>query len=244
MSVESLSALLSGSRPAEHCVALMDDRRISLSRLRSDVFHNAQRLATRRVRRGAVVWENGYWFIVGVVALLMKGADAILPPNAQAGTLNSLAGEIDAVQSDARTAHHPEEIALEDAPAEVAPLRADFGKGRIYFFTSGSTGEMKQIEKCLAMFEREAALLERTCGAELGEVPIIGTVTHQHVFGMTLRIIWPLMAGRSFHLEFHIAWEALTAQLDGPSMVVTSPAQLTRLGGLARYAPKIVRVSS
>ncbi len=58
MSVESLSALLSGSRPAEHCVALMDDRRISLSRLRSDVFHNAQRLATRRVRRGAVVWEK------------------------------------------------------------------------------------------------------------------------------------------------------------------------------------------
>lgn len=233
MSVESLSALLSGSRPAEHCIAFVYGRRISLSRLRSDVFHNAQRLAARGVRRAAVVSESGYWFIVGILALLHSGADAILPPNAQPGTLKSFTGEIDAVLSDSATARSPEAIALEAGPAEVGPFTADFDKQRIYFFTSGSTGETKRIEKSLAMFEREAAVLERMWGSELGEVPAIGTVTHQHVFGMTFRIMWPLTAGRPFHSEFHIAWEALIAQLDGPSMIVTSPAQLTRLGGLA-----------
>ena len=233
MSVESLSALLSGSRPAEHCIAFVYGRRISLSRLRSDVFHNAQRLAARGVRRAAVVSESGYWFIVGILALLHSGADAILPPNAQPGTLKSFTGEIDAVLSDSATARSPEAIALEAGPAEVGPFTADFDKQRIYFFTSGSTGETKAVEKSLAMFEREAAVLERMWGAELGEIPAIGTVTHQHVFGMTFRIMWPITAGRPFHSEFHIAWEALIAQLDGPSMIVTSPAQLTRLGGLA-----------
>src|SRR5271167_1935286 len=50
---------------------------------------------------------------------------------------------------------------------------------------------------------------------------------------MTFRIMWPMVAGRPFHSEFHVAWEPLMAQLSGPSMIVTSPAQLTRLGGLA-----------
>jgi acyl-coenzyme A synthetase/AMP-(fatty) acid ligase len=236
---ESLSELLSGCQPATDCVALMDGRRISLSRLRSDVFHNAQRLEAREVRRAAVVCESGYWFIVGILALLKTGADAILPPNAQAGTLKSLAREIDTVLSDSQTARNPKELALEPSPAEVGSFSADFGKGRMYFFTSGSTGEMKRIEKSLAMFEHEAMLLERMWGAKLGEVPIMGTVTHQHVFGMTFRIMWPLATGRPFHSEFHIAWESLTAELDGPSMIVTSPAQLTRLGGLAPLRPEI-----
>ena len=124
-------------------------------------------------------------------------------------------------------------IVLEPSPAEVAAFQADFEKVRIDFFTSGSTGEIKRVEKSLVLFEREASVLEQMWGAELGEIPIIGTVTHQHVFGMTFRIMWPIVAGRPFHSEFHVAWEPLMAQLNGPSMIVTSPAQLTRLGGLA-----------
>ena len=73
-------------------------------------------------------------------------------------------------------------------------------------------------------------------GAQLGVAPVIGTVTHQHVFGMTFRIMWPMVAGRPFHSEFHVMWEPLMAQLNGPSILVSSPAQLTRLGGLAPVA--------
>ena len=98
-----------------------------------------------------------------------------------------------------------------------------FRNSRIDFFTSGSTGEMKRVEKSLTLFEREAAVLEQMWGAELGDVPVIGTVTHQHVFGMTFRIMWPMLAGRPFHSEFHVAWEPLMAQLNGPSMIVSSP---------------------
>ena len=95
---------------------------------------------------------------------------------------------------------------------------------------------MKRVEKSLALFEREAEVLEQMWGAQLGVVPVIGTVTHQHVFGMTFRIMWPMLAGRPFHSEFHVMWEPLMAQLNGPSMLVSSPAQLTRLGGLAPVA--------
>jgi len=44
--------------------------------------------------------------------------------------------------------------------------------------------------------------------------------------------MWPILSGRPFHGEFHIAWEPMIAELNKPSMIITSPAQLTRLGGL------------
>src|SRR5258708_324025 len=233
MSSVSLSDLLAGARPDSHCVAIWNGRRITLAQLRADVLHNADRLSTRAIRRAAVICNEGYWFIVGVLALVKIGADVILPPNAQTGTLLSVLGEVEGLLTDSWAIDHEKVIVLEPGRAEIAAFQADFEKGRIDFFTSGSTGEIKRVEKSLILFEREASVLEQMWGAELEEIPIVGTVTHQHVFGMTFRIMWPLVAGRPFHSEFHVAWEPLMAQLNGPSMVVTSPAQLTRLGGLS-----------
>ena len=232
MSIVSLTDLLAGARPDSHCIAIQPDRRISLARLRGDILHNSARLSGRAIRRGAVICEDGYWFIVGVLALMKIGADVILPPNPQAGTLRNLANEYDVLLTDPAAVGLEEKIALEAGPAGAPPFQADIEKCRVDFFTSGSTGEMKRVEKSLMMFEREARVLEQMWGEELEGVASLGTVTHQHVFGMTFRIMWPLAAGRPFHAEFHVMWEPLMAQLNGPSMLVSSPAQLTRLGGL------------
>jgi acyl-coenzyme A synthetase/AMP-(fatty) acid ligase len=232
MSMVSMSELLAGARPDTHCVAIQDGRQITLARLRADISHNANRLSARAIKRAAVVCKDGYWFIVGVLALVKIGADVILPPNAQSGTLLSTASQVDALLTDSEAIDQARTVVLESGPADVPAFQTDIEKARIDFFTSGSTGEIKKVEKSLTLFEREASVLEQMWGAELGEIPIFGTVTHQHVFGMTFRIMWPIVAGRPFHSEFHVAWEPLMAQLNGPSMIVTSPAQLTRLGGL------------
>ena len=237
MSLVSLSDLLAGARPDTHCVAIRNGQPITLAQLRADVSHNADRLSNRDIRRAAVICNEGYWFIVGVLALVKIGAEVILPPNAQTGTLLRVLGEVEGLLTDSWAIDHEKVIVLEPGRAEVAAFQAAFGKGRIDFFTSGSTGEIKKVEKSLILFEREASVLEQMWGAELAEIPIVGTVTHQHVFGMTFRIMWPITAGRPFHSEFHVAWEPLMAQLAGPSMIVTSPAQLTRLGGFAPETP-------
>ena len=65
MSIVSLSDLLAGARPDTHCIAIQDGRQITLARLRADISHNADRLSTGAIRRGAVVCGDGYWFIVG-----------------------------------------------------------------------------------------------------------------------------------------------------------------------------------
>lgn len=232
MSLISISNLIAGARSDNHIAAILDGQRVTLSRLRSDVSHNADLLVSRGVRRGAVVCDSGYWFIVGVLALVKIGADVILPPNGQPGTLRMIASEVDAILTDSNATDGEKIFVLQSGWTTIGPFRTDFGKGRLYFYTSGSTGEIKRVEKSLTSFELEAAVLEQMWGAQLGAVPVIGTVTHQHVFGMTFRMMWPMVSGRPFHAEFHVAWEALIGQLDVPSMLVTSPAQLTRLGGL------------
>jgi len=80
MSLVSLSDLLAGARPDTHCVAIHNGQQITLAQLRSDVSHNADRLSNRSIRRAAVICNDGYWFIVGVLALVKIGAEVILPP--------------------------------------------------------------------------------------------------------------------------------------------------------------------
>jgi acyl-coenzyme A synthetase/AMP-(fatty) acid ligase len=236
MSLISISDLLAGARPNTHSVAIKDRGHITLAQLRADISHNADRLSERSIRSAAVVCEDGYWFLVGVLALVKIGAEVILPPNSQAGTLRGLAQEMDSLLTDSDAGEAAKRIILESSETEAAPMRFDAANSRVDFFTSGSTGEMKRVAKSLTLFEREAAVLEQMWGAEVGDAAVFGTVTHQHVFGMTFRIMWPLLAGRPFHSEFHVAWEPLLAMLHGPAMIISSPAQLSRLAGLAPVA--------
>src|SRR5271168_190493 len=164
MSMVSLSDLLAGARPDSHCIAIRDGQQITLARLRADVSHNADLFSTRAIRRGAVVCKDGYWFIVGILALAKIGADVILPPNAQSGTLVSLASEIDVLLTDLEAIDCEKRIALKSGAVEVEPFQTDLEKARIDFFTSGSTGEIKRVEKSLALFEREASVLEQMWG--------------------------------------------------------------------------------
>jgi acyl-coenzyme A synthetase/AMP-(fatty) acid ligase len=233
MRLVSLSELLAGARPDDHCVALLDGERISLSRLRADISHNTNLLTGRCIRRGTVVCNSGYWFAVGVLALAKLRAHVMIAPNALPGTLRAIASDCDVVLTDLREVGGALDALQPSTSARSAPFNLDIGEVRLYFFTSGSTGEMKRVEKSFASFEHEAAVLEQMWGEDVGAVPVVGTVTHQHMFGMTFRIMWPLISGRPFDAEFHVTWEPLMAALTGPSIIITSPAQLTRLGGFA-----------
>ena len=184
-----------------------------------------------------MICDDGYWFLVGVLALVKIGAEVILPPNSQAGTLRGLDQKIDVLLTDSDAGEASKKIILESSRGRNRAYRLDTAACRVDFFTSGSTGETKRVAKALALFEREAAGARGNVGCGIGDASVFGTVTHQHVFGMTFRIMWPLLAGRPFHSEFHVAWEPLLAKLGGLSIIVSSPAQLSRLAGLTPLAP-------
>ena len=230
MSVLPLAHLLGAARPESHPVALRGGAMITLGRLRADVAHNAQALGG--ARRALLVCDDSYSFVVGLLALLQVGADIVLPPNTQSGTLRVIGPSYDLLVSDAARPDVARTFVLEPSDARIGPMTFDAERSRIDFFTSGSTGEMKRIEKTAALLEREAGVLDSLWGEQLADACVFGTVSHQHIFGLTFKVFWPLLAGRCFSSATHEVWETLLAELSPRAVIVSSPAHLTRLGGL------------
>ncbi|HEV2676103.1 MAG TPA: AMP-binding protein [Aliidongia sp.] len=228
MTILPLSRLLAHGRAPDHLLALTDGVPIAYGRFSAEVASAAVRLRATGCRRAALLCQDSYRFAVGLFGLLHAGMTVVMPPNGQVGTLAALGDAFDLLVDDAFLA----------APASEAPSLSGFDPLRpaFEFFTSGSTGAPKRIVKTLAMLEHEIAALDRLWGDEMGSGPAVATVSHQHIYGLTFKLLWPLAAGRPFAGEMHELWETLLDQLPSEAVIVASPAHLGRLSGIAPLA--------
>lgn len=110
----------------------------------------------------------------------------------------------------------------------VAPVSGATGADflSITFMTSGTTAKPKTVVKALGVLEKEAQLLETLWGGAPG--PVYATVSHQHIYGLLFRVVWPVLAGRPSDARQTLFWEQLEGRLDAQSVLVSSPAHLSR----------------
>ena len=212
-------------RHPDQVVALRDGERLTWERFRAEVGGAARELDG--CRRAALLCQDGWRFAVGLFGLLSVGATVVLPANVRPATLAVLAGQVDRVVDDAFTPGGGEWLR---APQAETPS--------LHFHTSGSTGQPKRIERGLGEMEAEIAALRAVWGQSLDGAVTVATVPHQHVYGLIFALLWPLAAGRPFISRPYDLWEDLLAEMPDGAVLVTSPAHLTRLGGLAPLAPE------
>lgn len=234
MTAISIARLLNGGRPDDHTIAVRRSQTLLLGQLRRRIAHNGRRLACRTPGRALLVCDDSAEFLAGLLTLATLGWHTILPPNAQAGTIKIFAESVDLVVTDERRLDCANLFMLEGAEADCGEL--PIGDIPIDFFTSGSTGAMKRVEKSLAALEREGEILDSVWGATVAGGAAYGTVSHQHIFGLAFKVIWPLLSGRPFAAECYLTWESLLRDLTAKATIVSSPAHLTRLGGLPPVA--------
>lgn len=216
-----LSRLLVEGRPDDHPVALRNGGAINFGQLRTDVSDAAARF--KNYRRAALVCQDSYNFAVGLLGLLHAGADILLLPHPKHGSITER--EFDFLADDA---------VVENSQSQKTELKAiDPERFYLTFLTSGSTGAPKKVSKNLAMLEREIATFEAVWGEGLKSGLFFDTVSHQHMYGLTFKLLWPLMTGRPFSATTHTLWESLFAELQPDAVIVTSPAHLERMGGFA-----------
>ena len=101
-----LSNLFQDSRPAGMPVAETGGEVIGFARFHADVAANAARIAATGCRRGLLATRDAYWGAVGLYALLLAGAEVVVPHNLQPGSLEGLRGAWDLIIRD-RTADPP-----------------------------------------------------------------------------------------------------------------------------------------
>ncbi|PFH12603.1 acyl-coenzyme A synthetase/AMP-(fatty) acid ligase [Collimonas sp. PA-H2] len=98
----------------------------------------------------------------------------------------------------------------------------------LMIFTSGSTGEPQAVPKFLSQLATEVATLEQLFGERIGDAGIFATVSHQHIYGLLFKVLWPVSQRRAIHAQQINYLEELQAA--GRSFVlISSPAHLKRL---------------
>lgn len=172
----------------------------------------------------ALFHEDAGEFSAALFGAWQAGRTPWLPGDVLPATLERLA-----TQTRLRLGELPDALAPA-GPGEPAALTAlDPAACRLVLFTSGSTGEPGAISKTLDQLDREVGALESAFGQRLGDAQVQGTVSHQHIYGLLFRVLWPLSAGRTFAARRLAFNEQLTALGDSPVALVASPAHLKRL---------------
>jgi len=173
----------------------------------------------------ALHFDDATRFAAALFGAWHAGKAVVLPGDALAGTQARLQSRVDGFAGD-----WPGTSAIREGASSSHPLvPLDLDATRLVVFTSGSTGEPAAIEKRLRQLDAEVHALERALGDGLEGVAVHGTVSHQHIYGLLFRVLWPLAAGRAIVPRAFFP-EDLLAAMDGhDAVLVASPAHLKRL---------------
>ena len=174
------------------------------------------------------LWENSsYEFLVLLLAALNAGKEVLLPPHRVADLEKELAQQhifFLKRQSMTSTKTEPSRLKFDDAFLQHAQL---------YFYTSGSTGQPKRIPRTLTQLFNEVKGLNSSFHLPAQAIAI-ATVSHQHIYGLLFKLLWPLMSGRSFYdvqLAFPedvVALQKKISIFNTANYVISSPALLKR----------------
>jgi len=176
-------------------------------------------------------------FLVAFVALLIRGQLCLLPPS----RAPTVVAEV--------TQEHPGSYRIDDdlvegsrdtAPAEASVDRLHlpaipFDRVVVIGYTSGSTGRPQPNPKTWGAFAaamafnasriREALRPERTHSMPW----VLATVPPQHMYGMELTVLLPLLGGVGIHAArplYPADIAAALGELPGPRILVTTPVHL------------------
>lgn len=220
----------SQSRP--QCIA--GDRLITREELRKDASVLAASLPGEK--RIAVHCQSAHLFSIALMAVWQRGSTVILPATDKPAYLCTIEDQFDLFLDDVKIE------SLVQTDQAIPANKSDQIPGAAHcfsvFFTSGSTGLPKPITKTLKQLESEVTIQDPLWSPMISAgARVIGLVSHQHIYGLIFRVIWPVMSGRVFTADPAPFWEMMQGDLKQGDVLITSPAHLKNLHpGLANVA--------
>lgn len=203
-------------------------------------------IAVRSEQRWALVCEDSAWFAAGLLAIANAGRVSVLPQAPQAGSITISGAHIDAVLTDQPRAFADfATLSMAAVPRinDATPCWPE-DSALMESYTSGSSGTPKCVLKTFGQVRREVHTLEQEWGAQLGDALVLGTVPHHHLYGLLVRVFWPLLAGRPFLTSMCLQLAELRRwAAEQRCVIVSSPAFLSRLPDVSGLPP-VTRVAA
>lgn len=197
--------------------------------------------------------SDRYRFTVGLAAALCRGQISLLPPNDIPVALKALMTDYrdsycltDGKQSILPCMIYPDRLDIGTAEPELPMIAAE--QPAIVLFSSGSTGRPKSTTRSWGVLVRSAVAAGKRLGmSSLKGATVIGTVPHQHSYGLESTILLALQNGLAISAERPFYPVDIRAALDavtGPRILVTTPFHLRALLADAGDMPRVDLVIS
>lgn len=226
----------------EQTVAVHAGRAIGRQDFCAEVAGLAAALVQQPQQCYALYCEEAYPFAVLLFALLHAGKQVWIPGNNRPATAEKLLDQ--GCRLLGEWAGKERNVGADEGGSSITMKPLDLQQAQLTLFTSGSSGEPKAIAKTLLQLQREVEVLEQQWGPLLGQASAVATVSHQHIYGLLFRLLWPLAAGRCFYSQMFLSPEPMLKAVAASSAYwVASPAQLKRLDELTAW-DDIVRLAA
>lgn len=223
--------------PPDHVTGWRDGAPYANAQFRADILGWRRRLTAAAGTRFALFDTDTLRFAAALFGAWLAGKTVYLPSDALPDTCRALQAEVDGFIGDFEQQWRP--LGAGESPLPAAgddgsddgaawpPLPAAFAGLVVY--TSGSTGRAQAIPKTLSQMASEVATLEALFGPTLGRAEIVATVSHQHIYGLLFKVLWPIAAGRAVHAQSAFFPEDLKRIVPPrPWALLSSPAHLKR----------------
>ena len=169
---------------------------------------SARQILQAKGERLALCFNDSYAFAVSLLAGLSLNKKLIILPNNKTATLELFRNEYDQIICD-------EDFLKWIPAARPEDLEIDL-HAKIVFFTSGSSGVSKKIEKRFENIYAELKNLDETFSPRLLGSTVIATVSHQHIYGFLFKVLWPILFKRTW----------VNTPIEYPEMILNYSAKL------------------
>ena len=219
-------------------IAYRKQQPISVARFLHDVAALASSLPGHR--NVLNLCSDRYCFTVGLAAALCREQMSLLPPNDTPVLLEELAADFTDLYclTDSKVpiasipcVTYPDDLG--EHPAVSTPPILPAVQRALLLFTSGSTGRPKPYARSWGTLVHSVLAAGKGLGVgALAQATIVGTVPHQHSYGLESTVLLALQQGLAIQAERPFYPDDICACLDAvprPRILVTTPIHLRTL---------------
>lgn len=220
-------------RPEHEVIALRNNQTLLVADLKTKVLQICYALQDDNNKCWAVSMQDSFNFVAGLLALFYLGKQPkLLNPN-QLELNHYYTAILADRQLDNKLQTHKKFININQLSEYNTNdieqfINNGFKQQNFTLFTSGSTGLPKPIKKSVSQLEQEIEILEKYWGILTNDL-IIASVSHEHMYGLTFKIMLSLSYKIPFICEPVIYQEQLAVFNHKKIIYVTTPSIIKTL---------------